>query len=318
MQPKRRALTAFVTAFSAVAGLACSLSAAEPETIRVMTFNVWVGGEAGRQPLEQTAKVIQAAQADLVGIQEGSGEECADGKRPDNAARLAKLLKMNYFSQGDDDTGVLSRYKIVDHTPKKWGVAVELPSGKRVWLFNAHFAHAPYQPYQLLKIPYHDGRFISTAEEAESEARQARAEQVKAMIAEIEAVREDEAAVFVTGDFNEPSPLDWTDGARRAGLCPIAVKWPTAGAVLRADFLDAYREVYPDPVKSPGNTWTPTTAADDPKDHHDRIDFVLFSGHGVRAAKAETVGDKSKASDIVVDPYPSDHRAVVATVTLGE
>ena len=31
----------------------------------------------------------------------------------------------------------MSRYKIVDHTPKKWGVKIELPSGRDVWVFNA-------------------------------------------------------------------------------------------------------------------------------------------------------------------------------------
>jgi hypothetical protein len=65
----------------------------------------------------------------------------------------------------------MSRYKIVGQTPRKWGVQLELPSGRRVWVFNAHFSHAPYQPYQLLSIPYADAPFITTAEEAVSEAR---------------------------------------------------------------------------------------------------------------------------------------------------
>ncbi len=298
--------------------LAAGLPAAGAETLRVMTFNIWVGGESGKQPLGQTARVIEAAKADLVGLQESSGEEGADGKRPENAARVAQLLNLNYFSQGDGDVSIISRYKIVEHTPKKWGAAVELPSGRRVWLFNAHFPDAPYQPYQLLNIPYDKSPFVSTAEEAVTEARRARGKQVESLMAEIEAVRDQGAPIFATGDFNEPSPLDWTDAVASAERVPVAVKWPSAGALLKADFVDAYRETHPDPLAAPGYTWTPITTADDPKDRHDRIDFVLFSGNGLRATKAETVGERSKESDIVVDPYPSDHRAVVATVTIGE
>ena len=44
------------------------------EQLRVMTFNLWVGGESGGQPLAQNAKVIEAAKADMVGVQESHGE----------------------------------------------------------------------------------------------------------------------------------------------------------------------------------------------------------------------------------------------------
>ena len=185
-----------------------------------------------------------------------------------------------------------------------------------MWLFNTHFAHAPYQPYQLLRIPYEDAPFIKSADEAVSEANKARAKQVRSMLAEVDSVRDQQTAIVITGDFNEPSPLDWTDAVCQAGRCPVAVKWPTAAAIMQAGFVDAYREVHPDPLKAPGYTWTPTTAVDDPNDHHDRIDFVLVSGRGVRMTKTEMVGERSDQADIVVAPYPSDHRGVVATVAL--
>ena len=85
-----------------------------------MTFNLWQGGEEGKQPLEQTIKVIQAAKADIVGLQETRGLE-RDGKRPDNAQRIAKMLDWHYLDQGDG-TGVISRHKIAGYTPKKLGV----------------------------------------------------------------------------------------------------------------------------------------------------------------------------------------------------
>src|SRR5688572_14456702 len=114
-----------MTAFAAIVCTLCifsdfKLHAAEPETLRVMTFNIWVGGESAGQPLDQTVKVIQEARADLVGIQEASGEK-RNGERPDKAKIVAKMLGWNYFSQGDGDTSVMSPCKIVGHTPKKWG-----------------------------------------------------------------------------------------------------------------------------------------------------------------------------------------------------
>jgi exodeoxyribonuclease-3 len=290
--------------------MAGQVGAAKP--LRVMTLNIWVGGESGGQPLSQSAKVIEAAEADIVGLQESHGEK-RDGKSNDAARAIADLLGWHYFNQGDDDCGIISRHRIVDHTPKKWGAAVELPSGKRVWVFNAHFMYTPYQPYQLLKIPYNDAPFITTETEAIDEARKARGEQVTEMLKEINAVRHEGTPIFVTGDFNEPSSLDWTEAAAFAGKCPIAVRWPTTATILDAGFVDAYRQTHSDPVTAPGCTWTPTTAADDPNDHHDRIDFVLVGGAGAKIDAASIVGESPQNADIVVTPYPSDHRAVVAT-----
>ena len=88
--------------------------------------------------------------------------------------------------------------------------------------------------------------------------------------------------------------------------------------MAQAGFVDAYRAVHPDEIKHPGYTWTPTTKADDPNDHHDRIDFVYVKGKGVSMEDAALVGESSEHANIVVTPYPSDHRAVVATFTLNQ
>ena len=291
-------------------------ASAEPETLRVMTFNLWIGGEAGKQPLEQTAQVIRAAKADLVGLQETDGHAAPEGTRPDRARELAKLLGWNCFLQGGG-TAVVTRYEIVGNTPAKWGVQIELPSRRKVWLFNAHFPAAPYQPYQLLNIPYYEAPFLKTAAEAVDAARQARGAPALRMMDEIKNLPEQAGPVFVTGDFNEPSHRDWTTAAAAQELCPIAVEWPTTKGVEDLGFWDCWREVHPDPVKSPGNTWTPITAPTDPKDKHDRIDFVFARGKGVRVKAAQLIGEAEKFADVVVTPYPSDHRAVVAAVEIA-
>ena len=128
------------------------------EELRVMTFNLWHGGDAGKQPLSQSAAVIRAAQADLVGFQEAGGFE-KNGVRPNNGRALAQLLGWHYFEQGASP-GIASRFPIVSNTPGNHGITVRLPSGRPVRHFNVHLMHMPYQPYQLLNIPYGDAPFI--------------------------------------------------------------------------------------------------------------------------------------------------------------
>ena len=281
------------------------------ESIRVMTFNIWVGGDSGKQPLSQTLEVIRAAKADVVGLQETHGHK-KDGRTPDNGLKLAEMLGWNYFDQGER-TAILTRFTIVTNTPRKWGVSLRLPSGRQAWMFNAHLMHAPYQPYQLLGIPYADAPFIKTAPEAVSEARKARGEQVERLLSELKPALAAGQPVFLTGDFNEPSHQDWTQRAADSRKCPLAVEFPSTLAVTRAGMRDTFRSVFPDEVAKSGWTWTPTTKPDDPKDRHDRIDFV-FVGPNVTVKHCDIVGEDPKFADIVVQPYPSDHRAVVTTV----
>jgi endonuclease/exonuclease/phosphatase family metal-dependent hydrolase len=281
-----------------------------------MSFNLWHGGDAGKQPLSQTAGVIRAAEADLVGLQETHGFEPAPGAvRSDNGRRLAEILGWHYFDQGGR-TGILSRHPIVTNTPAKWGAMVRLPSGREAWLFNVHFSASPYQPYQLLRIPYFDAPFLTTAGEAVQAARAARGGQVDRMLAELKPVLASNAVVFLTGDFNEPSHQDWTPRAAAAGKCPLAVEFPATLAVTSAGMKDAFRIAHPDEVSKPGWTWTPTTSPDDPQDRHDRIDFVFVSGRQVVVKGCQLVGESAESADRVVQPFPSDHRAVVATVEL--
>ncbi|WP_422932100.1 endonuclease/exonuclease/phosphatase family protein [Singulisphaera sp. PoT] len=290
-----------------------------PSTIRVLSFNLWHGGDAGKQPLERTIDVILQSHADIVGLQETGGIAPKDQPRPDRAAEIARRLGWHHFDQGGR-TAIISRFEIVAPTPKKWGVKLALPSGRQLYAFNVHLAHSPYQPYQLLDIPYGDAPFIKTEAEAVKSARDSRGSQVAEMLAEVKAVAKEGLPFVLTGDFNEPSHRDWTEATAKAKLCPIEVEWPSTKSVEDAGFVDSYRAIHPDPLKSRGLTWTPTTKADDPKDHHDRIDFVFvgqFDGPKVEVKAARILGESPDAADIVVTPYPSDHRAIVAELELS-
>lgn len=71
---------------------------------------------------------------------------------------------------------------------------------------------------------------------------------------------------------------------------------------------------HPDPVAKSAFTWTPTGSPADPEDHHDRIDFTFARAPGLKVIAAGIVGEKSPEADLVVTPWPSDHRASYAVI----
>ncbi len=304
-----------------------------PDIIRVMSFNLWHGGDAGGQPIEQSVRVIEAARPDVVGLQEthglpralardGRGRQAdglhelqIEGPRPDRAAELAAILGWNCFDQGER-RAILSRHRLSSATLGRWGVRVDLPSGWAFFLFNAHLMYRPYQPYQILRIPYEDDPFLETEAEVIQAARAARAAQVESLLSGTHAAQASGLPLFLTGDFNEPSHQDWTEAAARAGRCPIKVEFPSTKRLTDAGLIDVYRHFHPDAVARPGYTWTPTRAEEDPLDHPDRLDFIFAGGGGATPQRIEIVGEDPAHADIVVVPYPSDHRAVVATFAL--
>ena len=274
-------------------------------TLRVMTFNIWVGGSAGKQPIEQTTEVIRKSKADIVGMQETR----AGGK--DSSQLIADSLGWHLFAQGGN-TSILSRYPIEENSPNKWGVVINLPNETKIHFFNIHFRPSPYQPYQLKGIPYGNAPFIKTEEEAIEWAKKARGDQVERMFLDITPVLESGHPIFITGDFNEPSFQDWSERAANKKIVPIAVKYPATFNVVNAGFTDTFRKVHPDEIKNRGYTWTNKTTPEDPTDFHDRIDFVFSKG--VEVIDSRIVGENKENADIVVSPWPSDHRAVVSTV----
>src|SRR5262249_54374330 len=164
--------------------------------------------------------------------------------------------------------------------------------------FSVNLDDAPYQPYQLLNIEYGNAPYLKTADEAIKSAEETRGKSFDALVADANDAK-DAAAVFIAGDFNEPSHRDWTDATVAAKLQPLAVAWPGTTKLEKAGFTDTFRAAYPDPVAKPGITWTPTTEADDPEDHHDRIDFVFAKAANLKVISASVVGEKAPEADIV-------------------
>ena len=303
--------------------LALCAAPAGAETLRVMSYNIWGGGANEGKGIEETVAAIKAAGADVVGLQETRLEpdpctatDCA-ATGDSVAPAIAEVLGWHVYDQTASNVAlwanaVISRYPIGPASPNDLGVPLDV-NGRTVWLFNIHLHDEPYQPYQLLGIEYGPAPFITTEAEAVEFATETRGPALDLLEADM-AASAGAAAVIVTGDFNEPSVHDWTPEAVAAGKKPVAVNWPTTGRLVAGGFTDAYRAVHPDPVAKPAYTWTPSYDEAATDDHPDRIDFVLVKGDGLRVTDAAIVGEDGPRSDIVVTPWPSDHRAVVAEI----
>lgn len=307
-----------------LAALALSLlsSATQAQTLRVMSFNIYGGGGNDGLPVDDTVAAIRAAGADIIAIQETrlEGEVCtADdcaAEGPSVAAAIAEALGYHVYDQTQVNVAlwanaVVSRYPIGMATANDLGVAVDV-DGTPVWIFNIHLDDEPYQPYQAMGIEYGPAPFTSDPDELVTWASQTRGSAMDLLFADL--AEAGDGIAVVMGDFNEPSIRDWTPAAVAAGQQPVAVDWPTTGRLEKAGFNDAYRVIHPDPVEKPAYTWTPLwTTEDDPEDKHDRIDFVFV--RGAEVTDAAIVGEEGPRSDIAVTPWPSDHRAVVATIS---
>lgn len=306
--------------------LFCPLCSAETR-LTVMSFNTWGAGSNAGLGIDQTVEVIRAVNPDLIGLQEIRPETipCKAAVCPPDSAslapELAKALGYELLEQPEDNealwaNAILSRYPILSATPGGLGARIAV-NGREVLLFNIHATDFPYQPFQLLSIPYGDAPFLRTAGEAIAAASAARQGALDLLKSDLGAAGPADLSL-ITGDFNEPSFRDWSAEAAAAGVHPMAVDWPFTRALEELGFVDVFRQLHPDPLLKPGFTWSPTITADTRSDHRDRIDFIFARGVGIEIESAHIVGEPGPWSDIVIDPFPSDHRAVIATITLQE
>jgi exodeoxyribonuclease III len=296
----------------------------EPTVLRIMTYNIWGGGANEDKSVDETVAVIRAADADIVGLQETrlESDPCTAESCPATGSSVAKeiaeALDFYYYDQTDENpalwaNAVISRYPILGASGHDLGVEIEIGE-KTVIAWNIHLTDFPYQPYQLLDIEYGDAPFLDTAEEAIEAAQKARGPALDLLFEDMNATPAADAE-FVFGDFNEPSHRDWVKAAVDAGLQPLVVKFPSALRIEKAGFVDALRAVHKDVAKKPAFTWTPTSDPNYPYDHHDRIDFVLAKSENLEVVDAQVVGEKKSPADIVVTPWPSDHRSIVAEIS---
>jgi endonuclease/exonuclease/phosphatase family metal-dependent hydrolase len=288
------ALVALLVASAAGAGTAGAETGDEPvDELKAMTFNIWLGGT--RVDFDMVIEAIEVADADIVGIQEPGG----------NLERIADEL--GWYHNHTQQT--VSRFPLVE-PPEADGDYVYAFVGPQhaVAVSNVHLTAYPYGPYEL-----RDG---ATVEEVLQHEHDVHMQEMASRFASLPELADDGIPVFLLGDFNVPSHFDWTEETAEASDedFRIALDWPVSVELDDLGFRDTYREIFPDPVSHPGYTWTPGYPPPEMTDDevHDRIDFVYAAGPSTTTDSA-VVAEDHPITDIVVEPWPSDHRAVVST-----
>jgi endonuclease/exonuclease/phosphatase family metal-dependent hydrolase len=267
--------------------------------LRVMTFNIWYGGE--QVSFGQVVEAIRLAHPDLIGVQEPDG----------NLKTLANAVGLSYV---DEKRNIISRYPLFDpdtgcnlKTPVPYTRVLVAP-GRMVAFANVHLTSSPSGP-DLVR----DG---GTPEEVLALERRVRAPELQPYIQVLSDRVAKGVPVFFAGDFNSPSHQDWipeTTGRRLHLRYPL--EWPVTKALAEAGLRDSFREIYPDPVAKPGLTWTPGHPHPWVKSNEpmERIDMI-WTGGKTSTLESKIIGESGNPSvDIAVSPYPSDHRAVVST-----
>jgi hypothetical protein len=282
--------------------------------LRVMTLNIFYGGDElnlgnGQFCIrpdgcpETLAKVVEAirlANPDVVGLEEGER----------NTAPIAAALGW-YASERMQ---IISRYPLIDPPGgDSVYIFVQLAPGKIAALANVHLPADPYGPYLV-----RDG---APADEVRALEESLRLPALRDQLRVLPALAARGIPVFLTGDFNSPSHLDWTaEVAAVREVVHYPFDWPVGVVLANAGFGDSYRRVHPDPVAVPGFTWSPGGPETVKDEVHDRIDWVLFAGPA--AARDSRVVGEGGGPDVGVpfDPWPTDHRGVVSTfdVTPGD
>lgn len=276
---------------------AAAHDASQTLELNVMEFNIEYGGN---NVDASVIEAIQAADADVVAIEE------AYGKMP----RLAAELGWPYYDAG---LQLASRFPLLA-PPESDGLYtyVAVRPGRVVAIGNVHLPSTRYGPFQI-------ERNDAKPEEVMEIERNLRLPAVEPTLDAVSALAEQGMPVFLAGDFNAPSHLDWTQ--ETVGLrdhVRFALDWPVSEAVEQAGLHDSYREVHPDPVADQGLTWP---AARRGKGYNparngaaaDRIDFV-YAGGPAKTTGSELVGEPGGAGvDIEIAQWPTDHRATVST-----
>jgi endonuclease/exonuclease/phosphatase family metal-dependent hydrolase len=263
-----------------------------------MTFNIWYGGV--QVDFRQVARSIREVGADVVGVQEPEG----------NLRRLAAATGLPYV---DDSLHLISRYPLFAVERRGLRLAyVALDLDHVVAVGNLHLTCCPYGPEEAAA-----GK---RARQVLALERSLRLPEIRPYIRSLGPLARRGVPAFLTGDFNSPSHLDWTEAVAlaRPQRVPYPLAWPVSRALARAGFRDSYRQAHPDPVATPGYTWTPGTPAPRIRRREtlDRIDWVMAAGPA-RTLAARLVGETGGPDvEVGVSPFGSDHRAVASTFSV--
>lgn len=311
---------------------------------RILQFNIWQEGTSVPGGYEAIINEIARSEADFITLSEvrNYSEDITAKMCRDLEAKTGK----KYYSFRSDDSGILSRHVIGRHSavfPLRndrgsiYKVVTSI-AGKRVALYTAHLDYTHYACYyprgyngNFQKL---DGPVTDTDIIRQNNLESLRDEAIASFLVDAQAEKQENSLIFLGGDFNEPSMLDWVSSMKsRYDHNGVVYEWDQSKTLLDAGYKDAYRVIYPNPLTHPGITYpsdnkdkrtdqlTWATEADE----RERIDFVYYAPcENLSVVSARMVGPKGtiaynkrvdeETEDQFIEPldvWPSDHKAVL-------
>jgi hypothetical protein len=232
---------------------------------------------------------------------------------------MAGELRWHFAEGGSGSAQILSRFPVARsfmaegiENGRFLGARIRLSEDplREVVFCTLHLDHTHYGPYAAIAEGATEGKTL--AENGLSK----RLPQIVAVLAAMQPflAEADVTPVFLTGDFNVPSHLDWTESIKGKGL---GVKWPESVLVAESGLIDSFRLANPDVAKQAGTTWSTIHKESEPQD---RIDFMYHKGVKVgvedsrvfATAVEKTIGPwGSNKKEVEANTWPSDHAAVV-------
>jgi endonuclease/exonuclease/phosphatase family metal-dependent hydrolase len=251
----------------------------DPMKLDVLVYNIEYSGD------HSTDAVIRDVDADVVGVLE-------------SYARLPEIAKRTGYPYYNTTLQILSRYPILEPSGSDGLYAlIEVEPGYAIPFFNVHLDYVDWGPRALEK-----GDSVEAVVDNENEVRTSALDRPLAAMGDL---LDQGYPVFLTGDFNEPSSLDYTEATvgTRKGI-DEPVPWPVSEKLFDLGLRDSYREIHPDPVADPAITQQRSG---------ERIDYV-YAGGPATTLDSKLVGEPGGEDvDIEEAPWTSDHRAVLSS-----
>lgn len=332
------------------AGLLCmAWQTASAREIKVLQLNIWQEGTSVPGGYESMVDEIAYANADFVMLSEVRNYN--DTRFCDRIVMSLKAKGKTYYSFKSKDSGLLSKYPISDSVtifPEKddhgsmYKLVATLPEGQKVSVYTTHLDYTNCAYY---RVRGYDGSTWAELPEPDTDLESILADNVASQ--RDDAIRlfiadaaKDAAAghlVFLAGDFNEPSHLDWTEATKdSADHHGMVVPWTVTTLLDEAGYADSYRVKYSNPVTHPGYTYPADCPGAQMKqllwapkaDERERIDFIFYRPDKRLKLKDITIfGPKGSVQrgkrmvESAQDPFllpstenwPTDHKGVLAT-----
>uniref|UniRef100_A0AC34FEG9 Endonuclease/exonuclease/phosphatase domain-containing protein n=1 Tax=Panagrolaimus sp. ES5 TaxID=591445 RepID=A0AC34FEG9_9BILA len=288
-----------------------------------MQFNTWIFGEHVIDGISKLSKHIKINKPDIVSLQEVQTKEVFE--------QLLQKLGPEWSGAispctTNSNIAIVTIHQIMNEmvaTNTSHGANIKLKNTNEIISFWClHLDWQSYGPYAANNKKVTKLEQIMKGEY--SPVKDARGDDILALL-EISEFQEalkysNQNPIILCGDFNTPSHLDWIEENKDIHGGWI-VEWPASYLLqTKAGLIDSFREIHPDPIKTPGITWSTVHQSSGYEWDYsipeplDRIDFIMYKSPKIKPVNSFTYSGNKPLQQMPNhenNDYPSDHFAVI-------